>query len=67
MGIGFLRENRDYVPGLPKDDVEDRVFEPLSSDNVKFTDYMKDKSFKMQDLYSQLYERAKKEIPELIE
>lgn len=67
LGIGFLKENRDYVPELPKDDIEDRVFESLSSDNVKLTDYMKDKSFKMQDLYSQLYERVKKEIPELIE
>lgn len=63
----FLKENRDYVPELPKDDIEDMVFESLSSDNVKLTDYMKDKSFEMQDLYSQLYERVKKEISELIE
>ena len=54
---------RAYVHELPKDDIAvDRVFESLSGYNLKLTDYMKDKTFKIHDLYSQLYERVKKEM-----
>lgn len=67
LGIDFLRKQREYIPELPKDDIEDRDFDSIGNDDIKLTDYMKDKSYEMQDLYSQLYRKVKKEIPELIE
>lgn len=68
LGLSFMKEPREELPELNKNDMKNRDDRSILEENsMRLSDYLNGKKQEMIDLYSALFEAMKERIPDLYE
>ncbi len=68
LGLAFMREEREELPELEKEDFEERdLISSAFESALPISDYLENKKHKMIDLYYLLYNKLKQKLPHFFE